>query len=326
MNNSSNLRRRRLPVTLSASSTFLHNNSSSSTNSPQTAAPNNQQVVMASSAVHNNIAFKQEEDSLEKSSTIPQATHPTAFIKQEAHEDVEETIKFTVFPKLPRELRRKIWVMSFESKEFGIDILPPWYKSLEAIMPFSETPTISQTERIFPASLRVNAESRAETMRHYSFVSLSDAFEDLPSLPKYCLNLGLDCLFLNYLDSIGKGSLATLKHLEVKDFDWGGEDSTPDHRYEVQNEQLRPGTTDPSMLLLMKFILRLTGLQVLCLTWDTTAYFSVLPRNLLKLDESRAMIQEFLGRHKDNFCRWTGAGSANSVLAREARALRVSRS
>lgn len=203
--------------------------------------------------------------------------------------------------------------------EVGIDIFPPWYKSLEAIMPFSETLTISQTERIFPVSLRVNAESRAETMRHYSFVSLSDAFEDMPGWPKHCLNLGLDSIsvskplcaiaslqdmyqkWLNYLDSTGKGGLAMLKHLEVRDFDWGGEDSTPDHRYEVQNEQLRPGTTDPFMLPLMKFILRLTGLQVLCLTWDTTAYFSRLPQNLLKLDESRAMMQEFLERHKDNF-------------------------
>jgi hypothetical protein len=55
---------------------------------------------MASSIVHDNIAFLKEEDSPEKSSIIPQATLATPVVKQEGHEDVEETTKFTLFPKV----------------------------------------------------------------------------------------------------------------------------------------------------------------------------------------------------------------------------------
>ena len=196
--------------------------------------------------------------------------------------------------------------MSFESKQVGID----------AILLGSETPTLKETERIFPVSLRVNAESRAETMLHYSFVSLSDAFEDLPGLPKHCVNLGLDCLFvskecvtadlvdmypkwLDYLDFTGKDGLAKIKDLEVKEFYWDHNKSIPDHRYEVQNGQLCPGTAYAVMLPLLRFILRLTGLQVLYLTWHRPS--SMYPREKWKLEESRAIMQEFVERHKDNF-------------------------
>ncbi len=55
---------------------------------------------MATSTVHNNIALLQEKDILEKSSTIPEAPHATPVVKQEAHEEVEETTKFTLFPKV----------------------------------------------------------------------------------------------------------------------------------------------------------------------------------------------------------------------------------
>jgi hypothetical protein len=208
--------------------------------------------------------------------------------------------------------------MSFECKRFCIDILPPWYKIVEEIMPFSESLTLNHTERIFPVSLRVNTESRAETMQHCSFVSLSDVFDDLPGLPKRYLNLGLDCLFiskelcsspslqdmyqkwLNDLEVTGKGGLARVKDLEVKEFRWDQSKSTPDHRYEVRNEQLRPGTEDAVILPLLKFILRLIGLQVLCLTWHIPLVMHAHQKSL-KLEESRAMMQEFLERHKDNF-------------------------
>lgn len=204
--------------------------------------------------------------------------------------------------------------MSFDGKQVCIDIpvIELWYENIGAILPFSKA------DRIFPVSLRVNAESRTETLRHYSFVSVSDVFEDLPGWPKHCLNLGLDCFFvikqlwasashqkrqekwLDYLDSTGKGGLAKLKHLEVKEFYWDHKKYTPDHRYEVQNEQLRPGTTYAFMLPLMKLILRLNGLQVLCLTWHKALTMQA-RQTFLKLDESRAMMQEFLERHQDNF-------------------------
>ena len=91
-----------------------------------------------------------------------------------------------------------------------------------------------------------------------------------------------------------------MKDLEVKDFRWDQSKSAPDHRYEVQNEQLRPGSEGAVMLPFLKFILRLTGLQVLCLTWHRPLFMDVRQRSM-KLDESRVMMQEFLKRHKDNF-------------------------
>jgi hypothetical protein len=96
MKNSSDRKSRLPPVTLCSPSTSLRNTNASSTNSAQTAAPNNQQVA-ASSSIPNNIALLQEKDSLEKSSNIPLVTHATSVIKQDAHEGVEDTIKFTLF-------------------------------------------------------------------------------------------------------------------------------------------------------------------------------------------------------------------------------------
>jgi len=93
----SDRRRRRPSVILSASSRSLRNTNAWS---PQIAALNHLQVAMDSLAVYNNIAPQQEKDSLEKSSTIPRATHATSVVKQEAPEDVEETTKFTLFPKV----------------------------------------------------------------------------------------------------------------------------------------------------------------------------------------------------------------------------------
>ncbi len=130
--------------------------------------------------------------------------------------------------------------------------------------------------------------------------------------------MGLDCLFvskllcagallqnkyqewLNYLESTGKRGLTSIKHLEVKEFDWGGRYFTFGHRYEVQNERLPQGIIKPCMLPLMKFMLRLTALRVLSLTWNGTLAIQA-RQQCLKMDESRAMKQEFLGRHKVNF-------------------------
>jgi hypothetical protein len=55
---------------------------------------------MDSLAVYNNIAPQQEKDSPEESSTIPQATHATSVVEQEAPDNGEETTKFTLFPKV----------------------------------------------------------------------------------------------------------------------------------------------------------------------------------------------------------------------------------
>lgn len=209
--------------------------------------------------------------------------------------------------------------MSIESKPVGIDTIPLlWYGEFGAIMTFSDPRIFSQPERIFPASLRVNSESRTETLHYYSSISLSNAFEDLPDCPKHCLNWGLDCFliskllgataphqdmyqkWLDYLGSRGKGGLAKLQYLEVRGC-WGHRESTPDHRYEVQNEQLHPGARVAVILPLIKFILGLTGLQLVLLTWHIRAGSIQALRSLLKLEEFRAMMQEALERHKDNF-------------------------
>ncbi|KAK0125674.1 hypothetical protein ONS95_000323 [Cadophora gregata] len=83
---------------------------------------------------------------------------------------------FVLFPKLPLELRRIIWVESFPQPR-SVDLLR--YEALQC--PSENSEKVENTRKIasyearayFPVTLSVNQESRAETLRHYVVVAIA---------------------------------------------------------------------------------------------------------------------------------------------------------
>jgi hypothetical protein len=70
--------------------------------------------------------------------------------------------------------------MSFEGKDVGLEIYPLWEEE------YSDTDPkwAGQPRRVFPVSQCVSKESRAETSRHYSIVSLGDVFDKYNASPQ----------------------------------------------------------------------------------------------------------------------------------------------
>ena len=91
--------------------------------------------------------------------------------------------KFTLFPKLPLELRRKVWRESFPAGR---------HVSLD---------TNSGSSPRLPTSLRVNRESRAETLRFYIVLFKSDLHKDKKITQQneipFCFNPARDSLWLS---------------------------------------------------------------------------------------------------------------------------------
>jgi hypothetical protein len=259
------------------------------------------------------------------SSNLREPTQPRAATDREQKETMEQSRKFTLFPKLPTEMRRMIWVMSFEGKDVGLDIYPLWEENHSDTDPKWAV----QPRRVFPVSLWVSKESREETSRHYSIVSFGDVFDKYHGLPSICTNFGLDSFviskilalngvrpakpnredmcdkWLTHLDSAGNGGLQRVQHLEITQFHWGHSDGflriiLDQYRHEVQKEEISPGQVgSPLVLPLLKVILRFTDLKVLCLTWLSTCPIMDTPDELWTLEDCRKNMQDFVDRHKD---------------------------
>lgn len=133
--------------------------------------------------------------------------------------------QLTVFPKLPAELRLKIWKMTFRRRKISLSLHP------------SET----ERENTFPATLFINKESRSETLKSYFFLHRKqnllahsrNVFDGL-----ICLNPDLDlaaldflevfcsyssiAAYLEYVDSVLPGGLVGIKELELMAMHWDG--------------------------------------------------------------------------------------------------------
>ncbi|PVH80004.1 hypothetical protein DL98DRAFT_588785 [Cadophora sp. DSE1049] len=104
---------------------------------------------------------------------------------------------FTLFPKLPLELRRKTWVESFPDPRF-VDLM--LYEDLHD--PNVDAETVESTRKLannraadsFPVTLSVNQESRKETLHHYVFVPI----RGIKVIP-YFLNPDKDFAYLRCL-------------------------------------------------------------------------------------------------------------------------------
>ncbi|KAF7926415.1 uncharacterized protein EAE98_006710 [Botrytis deweyae] len=86
--------------------------------------------------------------------------------------------RFTLFSKLPAELRVKIWQMSFVGRTIVVDEYP---RTIEGAVDFSKNRVITSN----PIQLLINRESRAEVKRHYIFQKNYQATPAVQTLGKY---------------------------------------------------------------------------------------------------------------------------------------------
>ncbi|KAF7886651.1 uncharacterized protein EAF02_003298 [Botrytis sinoallii] len=86
--------------------------------------------------------------------------------------------RFTLFSKLPAELRVKIWQMSFVGRTIVVDEDP---RTIEGAVDFSKNRVITSN----PIQLLINRESRAEVKRHYIFQKNHQATLAVQTLGKY---------------------------------------------------------------------------------------------------------------------------------------------
>lgn len=148
----------------------------------------------------------------------------------------ENSVKFTLFPELPIEIRLQIFRTMFpSSRHVCLDVDFPWTFNYES--------SIQAQNRIpLPPTLFINQESRSETLKHYQVVFKSDStafkgYEPFAERP-FCFNSRIDSVYItfgslhggtnyrrfdtwmDYLNAQLPGGTNSIQSLEVRDMSW----------------------------------------------------------------------------------------------------------
>jgi hypothetical protein len=129
----------------------------------------------------------------EKKPENPYATTSTSSAPRneasERHMTMEkpsENVQFTLFPRLPIEVRLKIWQCTFVKRHIDLD----FHLAYRLIM--RREGTYKRVDRYIPVALSVNRESRHETLKHYTFIFFSSELEirQFPDFDIHHIGLG----------------------------------------------------------------------------------------------------------------------------------------
>jgi len=229
-------------------------------------------------------------------------------------EESEERGEFELFPKLPIELRLRIWNLTFQKQHVDLEIRKFWatndwyrYYRWENYIPLPPK---------FPVALQVNRESRIETLHHYCIISSGDSRLSRVThkqTPPTCVNFSLDSCFFEFgglcrskyespyanwlskLRSNARGGLSTLTELEIRAAWWNipiQEEVDRDELYKFTGVFRNSG----HFLLELRVALRFTGLKRLCVTWSQHT-----SRDPESQKDCRESIQGFMDRKRDSF-------------------------
>jgi hypothetical protein len=139
---------------------------------------------------------------MQEQGTMPVASSPSRV--EQSQETTQLTAAlgtFTFFPKLPIEVRLMIWPCSFprgREVNFGNQLMfnANWTAVMSCIFQFEEPSPLS-------IALRVNRESRQETLKHYTILFRGDsqiaAGQTKPVQRPFCYNPKLDTAWINPL-------------------------------------------------------------------------------------------------------------------------------
>ena len=162
------------------------------------------------------------------SQTMPPNTPTDSNNQQGSTDTIDNSPTFNPFPKLPIEVRFKIWGLTFEKQHVDLDI-----QRFRAAQSALKT---SPVRPVFPATMHVNQESLQETLRKYtvSVPGSTRAVRATSTRLPVCINFSIDsCTFS--MDFIGMekywssyktwlskldgqdGKLKSLKELEIRD-------------------------------------------------------------------------------------------------------------
>jgi len=134
--------------------------------------------------------------------------------------EAEALHNFAVFPKLPIELRLKIWRSSFAT---GHHVSLPFIKPYYGQLPLEDRST-------FPNAFRVNHESRTEALKHYFIVLLGRSKKPFVYSPKFDI-IWIGLFFSNpgtkAMDTLASNLqvqapkiFSQTKIIEVRHWDW----------------------------------------------------------------------------------------------------------
>jgi hypothetical protein len=227
---------------------------------------------------------------------------------------VDIPVTFTLFPKLPIELRLKIWQLSFPSCHevnfAAIRTLSLWR---------GKEVTEMEDNLPLPISLSINQESRRETLKHYSVVLRSgytgtarhreiekpfyyNPKLDVAWLAPFIISDHYPERWLAYLQSVAPRVFANTKTLEVRAWDWSSGYMVLDFRgflpaWSFYN--IRPDDAK------MKSFLRFTNLEEVKLI-RSTEFSSVNLIRFIGLTEEEvdiwvAMMRAWFEKNKDAF-------------------------
>jgi len=224
--------------------------------------------------------------------------------------------EFNLFPKLPIEIRFRIWIMTFKKQHVDLDIQKFWENRHR--YPFGPERRKSPLRPIFPAALHVNRESRNETLRHYCIITTNDSRMSRVSASRVpiCVNLSLDsCYFdcwplsslkyitayatwLSKLDSAARGGVESVAELEVRNARW---EHHGWYKSCIENETFTKAPLD--YMQIFQVILRFVGLKKICFTWEENILKSFVNSTVTfgYMKECRETIQAFLEKNKDTF-------------------------
>ncbi|KAE9370206.1 hypothetical protein N431DRAFT_442067 [Stipitochalara longipes BDJ] len=228
--------------------------------------------------------------------------------------ELEERGAFELFPKLPIELRLRIWTMTFKKQHVELDIRTLQHDYVDLFI----LEHLTSQGPNFPVALHVNRESRVETLRHYTIICTSATHRMTRATPPpICINLSLDlgsfCVdniakpknFKSYeawlarLGSTARGGLGALEEPEICHMLWSSWDKAAIES-EQENANL-PNHPDYKYIWALRIILHFTGLKKICFTWDQFLpnHNAHICRSPMK--ECQETIQAFMDRHKDEF-------------------------
>jgi hypothetical protein len=228
-----------------------------------------------------NLESSSTETREENKPDIPYTRTSTSTAPDEASEALvtlekdSENVQFTAFPRLPIEIRLKIWHCTFVKRHVSLD----FDQAYRFVM--REEGTYEKGVRYIPVALAVNQESRQETLKYYEFIFFEEEIDiwmfpdcDIHHIGPGWVNPSLDTIYFSEPPAVAMKDaydswfnhiarciyMGDFRQLEVRHVGWG-----------VMQGQTEPYYSGYDLERLCEHIMRFRGLRKVVLIGDGVA-------------------------------------------------------